>query len=117
MEITRFIQDISHAPRHASGKVPAGLAQHDHPAARHVLATVVTHRLYYGAQTAVADAEPFPSHAADVRFTARRAVKGHVPDDDIVFRHEGGTVRWINDNLAPREAFAQVVVGISFQNE
>ena len=56
-----------------------------------------------------------PGDAADIRFAARRAVEGHVADDDVLLGSEGGTLRRIRDQPAARQPLAESVVGIAHQ--
>src|SRR5262249_39634712 len=98
-------------------EVLAGWAKHDHPATRHVLAAVVADRQDHGLQSAVADAEALADHAADVRLAARRAVEGHVADDDVVHRPEGRFARRRDDDFATREALADVIVSVALQHQ
>ena len=70
-----------------------------------------------GADAAVADAEAFTGRAVDVSFAAGRAVEGDVADDDVVFRREDRFPRRRYDDLATRQAFAEVIVGIAFQGQ
>src|SRR5262249_47902955 len=40
-----------------------------------------------------------------------------VADDDVPFRHEGGTRRGEDDDLAARESLAEVIVGVALEHE
>src|SRR5262249_34580003 len=116
-EVAGAVEHVGDPARHPGRKVPAGVAEHDHPAPRHGLATVVAHALHYGQDTAVADAEALAGHAAHVGLAAGGAVEGHVADDDVVLGGEAGGAGREHGQLAAREAFAPVVVGVAFQRE
>lgn len=70
-----------------------------------------------GTDAAVADAEAFTGCAVDVGFAAGGTVEGDVADDDVIFGREYRFPRRRYDDLAARQAFAQVVVGIAFQGQ
>src|SRR5690606_18995426 len=53
-EAVAGVPDISHAARHAGGKVAAGVAQHHHGAARHVFAAMITGAFDHGGGAGVA---------------------------------------------------------------
>ena len=63
----------------------------------------------------IPDGETFARHAADVNFAAGRAVKGDIANDDVFLWLEGRALRRIDDNLAARQAFADVIVGVAFE--
>src|SRR5450756_1704567 len=117
VEVPSLVQDVGDAARHAGGEVPAGMPQHHHAAAGHVLAAVVAHRLHHGLHAAVPDAEPLAGHATDECLALGGAVQGHVPDDDVLLRHEGRARGRVDGDLAAGEPFADVVVGIPFQSQ
>ena len=62
---------------------------------------------------AVADAETLAGHTANVTFTARRAVEGHVADDDVLLRLERGERRRIDDQAPARQSLAKAVIRIA----
>src|SRR5258708_2142425 len=70
-----------------------------------------------GADSAVANAESFAGHAADVGLAARRPVEGDIADDDIVLWHEGGLIGRENDDLAAGQTFADIIVGVTLEGE
>ena len=84
------VEDVGDAARHAGAEVPAGRAEHDHPATGHVLTAVVADALDHRGRTGVADAEPLADHAAEERLAGGRAVEGDVAGDDVVLGHEVG---------------------------
>src|SRR6185295_11831117 len=85
--------------------------------AGHVFAAMIAHCLDDGVHAAVANAEAFPGHAAYVRLAARRAVQRDVADDDVLVRDERRAGRRSDDQLAARQALADVVVGVAFEEE
>ena len=91
--------------------------QHDHPPAGHVLATVVADALDHRDGAGVAHREALADHAADERLAAGRPVQDHVPGDDLLLGDEAGRTRQRgpHDQPAPRQALAEVVVGVAFQ--
>jgi len=78
---------------------------------------VVADGLHDRMDAAVAHAEPFARHAADVGLAARCAVECDVADDDVVFSRKRSFRLNPDDDLAARQALAHVVVGIAFEVE
>src|SRR5438445_78868 len=116
MEVAAFIQYIGNAAGHAGSEIaPGGADDHD-PAAGHVFAAMIADRFDDGVDAAVADAEPFAGHAANVGLAARRAIEGDVAGDNIFLRHEGRSFGWIDNYFAAGETFAEIIVGVAFQN-
>src|SRR5690606_9453656 len=103
--------------RHAGTEVPPRGAEHDHVAARHVLAAVVADGVHDRVHSAVAHAEALARHAADVRLSARRAVEGYVADDDVLLGHERSGRGRLYDDLAAGQALAAVIVGVTLEHE
>src|SRR5205814_2297571 len=66
VEMTVRIQHICDAAAHAGGEVPAGFAQHDDTAPRHVLAAVVADPFDNRERTAVSDRESLSGNAPNV---------------------------------------------------
>ena len=116
-EIAGHVQHVGNAARHARGKIAAGRPEHDHATARHVFAAVVADGFDDGVDAAVADAEPFAGHAANVGLAAGGAVERDVAGDDVLLRHERGTFWGIEDDPAAAQALAQVIIGVAFQLE
>ena len=90
-KIAGLIQDVGDAAAHARGEIASGLAEDHHATAGHVFATVIAHGFDDRVHAGVAHAEAFARHAADENLAARRAIKRHVADDDVLLGHEGGT--------------------------
>ncbi len=63
----------------------------------------------------VSDREAFAGHAVEVSLSARCAVKNDVAHQNVFFRLEGRIPRGIDDELASRESFADVIVGFALQ--
>ena len=116
-EVAGRVEDIGDAARHAGREVAAGLAEDDHAPTGHVFATMIAHAFHHGGDAGVADAEALASHAADVDLATGGAVEPDVADDDVLLGREGGGGRGEDDELAAREALADVVVGIAFEGE
>ena len=115
VEIPVLIQHIGDAAGHAGCKVFAGLAQHHHGAAGHVLTAVVAHALHNGGSTRVADAEALAGHTGDEHLTGGGTVEGHVAGDDVLLGLVGHVFRRADNDLAAGKAFAHVVVAVAGQ--
>src|SRR5262249_52361306 len=63
------------------------------------------------------NAESLTGHATDIRFPTRRAIKGNITDDNILFGHERRKLRRKDDNFASRQTLPDVVIGVAFQEE
>ena len=116
-EVASLIQHVADAAGHAGTKVAACGAENDDAAARHVFAAVVTDALDDGADAGVADGEALPGHAADVDFAGSGAVERHVADGHVLLGLERGGGGRIDDDLAAREALADVVVGVALDGK
>ena len=111
------VQHVGRAAGHAGREVAAHGAQDDDGAAGHVFAAMVPDAFDDGRGTAVADAEPFAGLAVDVDLAARGAEAGHVADDDVFRRRKVRFPRREHGDPAARQAFAQVIVGVAFQQQ
>src|SRR5262245_29266212 len=112
-----FVQYVSYPARHAGGKIPPRCPDNDNPTSGHILAAVVSHTFDYRANAAVAYAEAFASHTADVRLAIGGTVEGHIANDDVFLRIKSRTLRPIQNHLAARETLTKVVVRITLQFE
>src|SRR5581483_4239732 len=101
--------------RHPGREVAARFAQHEHPTAGHVFATMVAHTLDDRFHARVTHAETLSRAAPDIGLAAGGPVEEHVAHDDVLFRHEGRSLRGIDHDLAPAEALAHVIVGVPFE--
>ena len=115
VEVPVLVQNVGNAAAHARGEVFAGLAQHHHSAAGHVLTAVVAHALHNRRGAGVADAESFACHAADEGLAAGGAIEGHVADDNVLAAVVGDVLGRIHDDLAAGQALAQIVVAVAYQ--
>src|SRR5215510_8265833 len=117
LERSIFVQYVSYPARHAGGKIPPRCPDNDDPTSGHILAAVVSHTFDNGANTAIAYAEAFASHAANVRLATGSAVKSDIANDDVFLRSKSRTLRRIQNHLAARETLTKVVVRITLQFE
>src|SRR5204862_7243217 len=86
VETARGVIDIGHAAAHAGREVAAGVAQHHHYAASHVLAAVVAQALDHRHGAGVAHGEAFARHAVEIGLAGDGAVEHRVADDDVLRR-------------------------------
>ena len=111
------VEHVGDAAAHAGGEIAPGRPEHDDAPAGHVLAAVVADAFDDRERAAVADGEALARHAAEVRLAARRAVERDVADDDVLFGDERRLPRRIDDDLAARQALADVVVRVAFERQ
>src|SRR5262249_46066857 len=111
------VEDVGDAARHARREVATRRPKDDHTAAGHVFAAVIADRLDDGIDAAVTHAEAFARQAANVGIAGGRAIEGDGADDDVLFRYEGRAGGRIDDDLAARQALADVIVGIALKRE
>ncbi len=109
--------DIGDAAGHPGPEVPPRLAQHDDPAAGHVLTAVVPDALDHSQGAGVTHTEPLAHDAPDEHLATGGPVQDHVAGDDVVLRDElrVAVLRRAHDQPASRQALADVVVGVTFQ--
>ena len=93
------------------------LADQDREGEREGASQDVADSFHDSMHAAVTNAETFAGHAADVRLTAGRTIQRDVADDDVLVGLERRAGRRIQDQLAARQALAEIVVGVSFQIE
>ena len=93
------------------------VAQHDHPAAGHVLAAVIADAQHHGIGSAVADGEASAGQSAEKGLAARRPVQGHVAEDDVLARHELRSRRRHQDQAATGQSLADVIVRVPLQHQ
>ncbi len=65
--------------------------------------------------TGVPDTEALTGFSANEGLAGRCSIQGHIADDDIVLRHKPAVILRLHDQSAPREALAEIIVGISGQ--
>src|ERR1019366_9291762 len=110
-KITPLAQHIGEPAGHARREIAAGGAQHDDDAAGHIFAAVIADALDDRYRTGVAHGETRAGHAAEIAFAGDGAVKHGVADDDRLMRRDFlGVARGIDDDLAAREALADIIV-------
>ena len=113
----RRVVDVGDATAHAGGEVASGQTEQDAHAAGHVLAAVVAAALADGRRATIAHTEALGRLAAQVQRARDGAVEHHVADNDGVHGLERTARRRIDDDLAARQALADVVVGVAAQLE
>ena len=116
-EIGVAIEDVGDAPGHACGEISSRAAQHDDQAIGHVLAAVIADAFDHGRGARVANSEAFAGHAAKVGFAAGSAIEADVADEDILFEHEFGFARVVDDQLPAGEALTDIVVAVSLERQ
>ena len=78
---------------------------------------MVTHTLYNGYCTGVADGKALACTAVDVNFTACGAVKQGVACNRVFLRLEVAPYRRQDSDASATQTFAQIIVGLAFQLE
>ena len=94
------VDHIGDASGHTGCKVAPGAAEHDHPAAGHVLAGMVADPFDHGGGAGVAHGKAFAGHPANVGFTGCGTVQRDVADDDVLFGAEGAARRRVDQQFA-----------------
>ena len=102
---------------HPGPEVGADRAEHDHDAARHVLAAVRTDALDHGRRAAVADREAHPRPPDQVQPTARRPVQHGVAGDRLARCRDRQIGLRSDDQPPARQPLADVVVGLTDERE
>src|SRR5271169_2081337 len=74
-EISTLVKNVGDTTAHASSKIPAAGAKHQHQAVRHVLAAVVANALDDGGCPGIANAESFACNPVEECFAAGGTVK------------------------------------------
>src|SRR5262249_19541825 len=108
------IQNVGDAAAHPRREVATSRTENDGTAPGHVFTAVVANALNNRADAAVADTETFAREAPNIAFAARRAVKGDIADENVVFRYKRRAAGRIDHNSAARKTLAEVIVGVSF---
>ena len=68
-----------------------------------------------GVHTAVADGEPLAGRPVEVGLALRGAIQRGVPDQDRLFRDEGGALGGIHNDPPAAQALAQIVIGLALE--
>ena len=110
-----LIEHVSNAAGHSSGEISSRRTKHDYASTSHVFASVIANSFNHGRSSTVPHTETFARCAADVGFATRRAIESDVTDNHILFRDERCFARRVDNNLAARKSFAEVIVGVAFQ--
>ena len=90
-EVAVLVVDVGDAAAHAGREVAAGLAEHDHRAAGHVLAAMVAGAFDHRRRARQAHREALARHAAEEGLAAGRAVQHGVADDDVLASRRRGS--------------------------
>ena len=115
----RLIDDIGHAVGHPRAEVPPRAAEHDDDAGGHVLAAVVPRALDDGDGSRIPHREPVARLPCGEQLACRGAVEDRVADDQMLVRHVGvcRPPERPDDQLAPAQPLAHVVVGLALELE
>ena len=116
-QLAQVVVDVGDAAAHAGGEVAAGAADDDDAAAGHVFAAMIAAAFDDGFRAGVADAEAFADDAADVDLAVDRAVADDVAGDDVLLGAEGRVLGREDGDAPAGQAFADVVVGVAFQQQ
>ena len=111
------VEDVGDAAAHPGGEVAPRPAEHDHDAARHVLAAVVADALDDGRRARVAHGEALAGEPAEERLAGGGPVEHGVADHDALLGREAGVVGRAHAERAAREALADVVVRVADERE
>src|SRR5690606_21438933 len=117
LERAVLVEHITDATGHTGGEVAPGPAQHDDGTAGHVLRAVVAQPFHHSGSTGVAHAETFTRDAAELGFTAHRAVHHRVTDNDVLLRIATEFGRWLHHDAATGQSLADIVVALADQFE
>mmetsp|Transcript_84330 Transcript_84330/g.217162 ORF Transcript_84330/g.217162 Transcript_84330/m.217162 type:complete len:241 (+) Transcript_84330:2188-2910(+) len=111
------VKHIRKATTHAGSEVRADLAEHDHEATGHVLATVVACAFNNGSAARVAHGEALGGDAGHEGRAACRTVERRVASKDGLMALERRLTRLVDDQPASAEALANVVIGVALKLE
>src|SRR5262249_23475476 len=113
--IASLVQHVGDTAGHAGSKVATCPTEYHYAPTRHILTAMVPNGFDHGPHTAIADTEALTSHATNICFATGGSIKCYIADNDVLFRHKGRAGRRIENNLAARQPFAKIVVGVPFQ--
>src|SRR5579859_2704906 len=115
LEAASWVVDIGHPAAHASREIAPRVAKHHDDAAGHIFAAVVAQSFDDGHGAGVSNCKALSGHPFKIGFTGDRAIKHRVAHYDVA----GGlaTRLWglAYDHAPPREAFADIIVGVADQ--
>src|SRR5262249_5154705 len=97
--------------------IATGATEHHHDAAGHVFTAVVASALDHGGRARIAHREALAGDTAGVALALDRSVEHGVADNDRFIWHDGRGCSRADDDAAPGEALADMVVGVAFQLE
>src|SRR5262249_51130927 len=107
----------SYTAGHAGGEIASGRAKHDDAPAGHVFAAMVAYGLNHRLHAAVAHAEAFAGHPANVSLAAGGAVQGDITNNNVFFRNKGGAFRREHDDFSAGQTLADIIVSVAFEEE
>src|SRR5581483_100171 len=116
-EVAGLVQHIGDAARHAGREVAPRFAEHHHDAAGHVFAAMIARALDHRDRAGIADRKALAGNATEIAFAFDRAVQHGVADDDGLLRHDAAIARRLDDDLAPGQALADIVVAFPLEIE
>src|SRR5436190_2022196 len=96
-EIAALIENIGDTARHAGGEVASGFADDKNDAAGHVFAAMIANTFDDGDGAGIPHRETLTGDAAQIAFTAYRAIKHGIADDDRLFRDEAYALMRLDD--------------------
>src|ERR1700682_5775894 len=115
LQLAELVEHQRQPAAHSGGEVPSGAPEHDHRAASHVLAAVITDTFDNRYRSAVPDREALARNAGEIRFTRRRTVKNSVADQNRLIGDELRRPRMPDDQATAGKSLADVVIRFSFQ--
>ena len=116
-ELGVVVEHVRDPAAHPGREVASRRADHDDPAAGHVLAAVVADTLDHRGRARVAHREALAGDAAEERAPGGRAVEHGVADDHALLGAVRGAVGRPNGDHASRQALADVVVGVTDERQ
>ncbi len=116
-ELASFVEHIRDAIGHARAEVAPRIAQHQDGAACHVLAAVIADAFDHGRGARVAHAEPLPGASCREQPATGRAVQDGVADDRVLLRCKPRHIGGHEYDFAAAHAFAEIVVGLTFEGQ
>src|SRR5690606_30346732 len=111
------VEDVGNTSAHTGSKVLPGLSKNNHTSAGHVLTGVVADTFYHGVNAGIPYTETFAGLSSDVSLPARRAIEGHVANDDVFFRNKRCALIRIHNELSSGKSLSEVVVRLTHKPE
>src|SRR5579883_263325 len=116
-EFVFLIEDPRHTARHACSEVDAGIAENSDNAAGHVLATVVANALDNSYRAGVANSKALACASRSEQSAPGSTVEGHVAEDHMPLALTRSATLSAKDKFAAAEAFADEIIGKTFEFE